>query len=483
MIVFCVMMLLLVVHPAKCSIIVGYHEFSHDPHLVACKQDTIVYRRLKRKRWPHCTTQEFLSGLHSLLAHLEANATIADVQLIVVSANIVPSHLGHQVPFLQTLGPHVVISTGHHRLHALYGFHTSPFKAAVVLVIDGMGQIDFHTLTIWIATAKGLERVSACNHCHVGSWFYHMQMHGNPTIQEVDESAVFHAPDGAYMAKAKNAITEDHKTITEDHKTWSRAVERAGRFLSENPPNSPEKKSALHAALTAVCLDQLIPVVQSHPTVQGLVVSGGVANNTPLMGTFSQKLNLPIWRPSLPGDASLAFGALWSVKPPLARPVVQFTATPLFVPPVLLNWTCENFHNYTLSSWLQRGAVGVWAPGRPIHWRIFSCHPRDIGIPDVLVAATSVHRYFNIMAPVFSPDHAFVLQARKHFTAKHPRVNLAKVAPVELHQDWHVDRLLQAAALACPTPWLLFSTRWTRVAPQFAFRERSLCHKSRHVFT
>ena len=67
--------------------------------------------------------------------------------------------------FLARQGIHVPIEyVDHHESHAAYGYYTSPFNNAAVVVLDSIGEFD--TFTIWHGHGDKIEKRHATRHGH-----------------------------------------------------------------------------------------------------------------------------------------------------------------------------------------------------------------------------------------------------------------------------------------------------------------------------
>ena len=440
------------------QVIIGLHDGNHDATAVASVNGTYRWIRLPCRFCNIYTLQAQISMLLKTLG----DYNLDDVEQVVYSA----SNSEKQV--LSTLKPHfsklnnvgMMLLMQHHRLHALYGYHTSPFSSALIFTVDGCSMYIEQNFMAWIGTQGGkLVPVMTYGTCRIGLWYFvvhEWMLKGVRTsFNDLPLLARTHAPDPGYLKLCVQRI----RNISRGG--WWKPWQSLQKWIAAHPPNSKAKLSAVQTAAEQVLVAAAQDALRRVPAVQldGVSFSGGVAVNPGLVAALSDAVRLPLWVPAAPGDESLSFAAGWSFRKPAHRPAVHF-AKRSAVPQPPGPAQCTAARDGRLEELLAQGAaVGVVASGSEIHTNVpghgtvFSCRPRDAQQIDVIMHDVLVPHYFVTAAPVRSPGHVFLLRTRPNGSLP---IRYLRVAALERGQDGTVDGVLRAAR-ACPSAPLLFA--------------------------
>ena len=466
---------------------------NHDHHMVLAHEGSFLWLHL-----PHCpmkstsepcSTADVMSGVQELFAASRPPLKWTDVRAVVLSVNAQLRHAKLRRHLTQ-LPTNALVSTDHHRHHANYAFYTGPFASAAVVTMDDAGADGRH-FALWRA-ARGARRVEllwSCETCWFGSMYYRLIADWGVSPERVSRASLARAPDAAYLRLVSEFLrTFGPKFLIE--------IGRIGDFYKRHPPDADDRLSAIQTAIEQFVVSELQGHRGAFAGVDGVAFAGGVAANTRLPHAVGEAFRLPVWVPALPGDGSLGFGALWALRAPERRPVVQFSSQRrLGVARARLD--CRPYSAARVQQLLQgREEVAVVGPGdaidgylwqRPAAPRAFigtpgrrtivSCRPivwdgNGTVAPDdqqVLMESPRAAEVFETSVPLYSPTHAFRLPVRPQFRTLLNGTS-AVVAAVERGQDTVVDRLLEAAR-NCEAP-LLFCR---------ALREGDRARGLRHV--
>lgn len=200
---------------------------------------------------------------------------------------------------------------GHHLSHASAGYYTSPFKEALVLVIDAIGEWD--TITLWQGRGTELKLVYKKRYPHSLGLFY-SAMSARLGFRPNDEEYIFMGlssygdPDRFY-----NEIKESFFVGGQGSKfSLKHNLHRGCRWWRPDIVSFEDFKdvaAATQQILEDIIVEMLQTFFREHPT-QNLVYMGGVALNCRLNARLAREFSEKnIWIFPNPGDAGSALGA------------------------------------------------------------------------------------------------------------------------------------------------------------------------------
>jgi carbamoyltransferase len=193
-------------------------------------------------------------------------------------------------------------SFGHHYSHAAAGYYTSPFRDAVIVVLDAIGE--YNTSTIWVGDGSSIKQVYKKNYPFSFGLFYSAftQLVG---LKPNEEEYIFmgmaaYGDANKYYNKVKDYFPEHNKQKYNFHKgitDWGWVTE--------------QDKFDIAAAVQKVYELRLMEFMKMARTLTGkteLVFMGGCAlncsANTRLWDIFDD-----VWIMPNPGDSGSSLGA------------------------------------------------------------------------------------------------------------------------------------------------------------------------------
>jgi carbamoyltransferase len=193
-------------------------------------------------------------------------------------------------------------SFSHHYSHAAAGYYTSPFRDAVIVVLDAIGE--YNTSTIWVGDGSSIKQVYKKNYPFSFGLFYSAftQLVG---LKPNEEEYIFmgmaaYGDANKYYNKVKDYFPEHNKQKYNFHKgitDWGWVTE--------------QDKFDIAAAVQKVYELRLIEFMKMARTITGkteLVFMGGCAlncsANTKLWDIFDD-----VWIMPNPGDSGSSLGA------------------------------------------------------------------------------------------------------------------------------------------------------------------------------
>lgn len=193
-------------------------------------------------------------------------------------------------------------SFSHHYSHAAAGYYTSPFRDAVIVVLDAIGE--YNTSTIWVGDGSSIKQVYKKNYPFSFGLFYSAftQLVG---LKPNEEEYIFmgmaaYGDANKYYNKVKDYFPEHNKQKYNFHKgitDWGWVTE--------------QDKFDIAAAVQKVYELRLVEFMKMARTITGkteLVFMGGCAlncsANTKLWDIFDD-----VWIMPNPGDSGSSLGA------------------------------------------------------------------------------------------------------------------------------------------------------------------------------
>lgn len=211
--------------------------------------------------------------------------------------------------FLQRQGLHVPIEyIDHHHSHAAYGYYSSPYRDAAVVVLDSIGE--FETFTIWHGHGNKLEKKYSQRYPHSIGLFY------SAMTQRCGFKA--NAEEHKLEQLAKKGNWRKHYRLFMEEIIKSRMPFKTRINLHRGcnwwrPELNTEEDMADLAATTQHIFEQTLMCasswIQMHIKTPNIVLVGGCALNK----TAQIKLESvwdDIWVPKNPGDPGSCIGAV-----------------------------------------------------------------------------------------------------------------------------------------------------------------------------
>jgi carbamoyltransferase len=207
--------------------------------------------------------------------------------------------------------------TGHHHSHAAYGYYTSPFDDALVLVIDAIGEWD--TLTLWKAYCESTFKDGTPKYklSKIKKWTYPKSL---GLMYSACTQAFGYKPNQEeYIMMGASALKPENKTVTNKLRDlWNKEFSfHKGVDLDCATDDIPASAQALYEEI----FTEIITEVYNHPDYTGnLVLCGGCALNVKANRLLKMFDNVYI--PCNPGDGGSAVGCV------LARMQTKIDPTP-----------------------------------------------------------------------------------------------------------------------------------------------------------
>ena len=466
--------------PSNLTVVLGYHPMNHDRHMAlwdinrerlwwwrlisstGCTEPRINAHHIEDSTCAGEAVLRFAKSGIEKTKHKMDQLGLVVASLNHMRATYDKQEIQRHAALLQN---DILITTEHHRCHASYAFFSGPFEKAIAVTIDYFGS-DLHHTAIWYAAigAGAPKLLYSCEYC----WFGIMFRRFNP--EEIAWHSITTEPDTKYVQRIRNFLTAlEIPSDPETHRFgWIAADTALSKFFARNGPNTPAKMSGFSHVIVEMITEQVKKFPGYVAKADGLVVGGGVARNSALPYLLGRALNLPVWRPLNPSDATLAIGAAWNVLPP-RRPGVRsvfFTSYGR-----QRGSFCAPYTREKLAEFLRKGPVAILQTDlgqseiAPASHSVVSCtplstarsyhrHPCEV-FQTAIVASDNVTKLFETPIELYSISAAYRLLARDIVQREH-NITLAIVVSLQRGTDPMQDDLLHAAASACKLP-LLFS--------------------------
>jgi len=377
-------------------IILGINETSHDASLSLIKDGKILFaghaeRYSKQKNdWyinDNLINDALSYGTPDVLAYYEK-------PLLKASRLFLKGGSGDWKPKFNIDGiPRKSFS--HHYSHACAGYYTSPFKDAVIVVLDAMGE--YNTSTIWVGQGEKIKLKYKQNYPISFGLFYSAftQLIGLMPNQE------------EYIMMGMAAYGDWKKYYKEIDEYFPKYYSQAYNFhkgiTDWNSPITDQDKFDIAAAVQVVYEQRLIDFMNMAKLITGkknLVFMGGCALNSKA-NTLLWNIFDDIWIMPNPGDAGSSLGAAAA----LYGKHLEWSG-----PYLGHNMDGKYPSNEIVESILKDGIVAV-ASGRAEYGpralgnRSILADPRDPNIKDK-VNLIKQRELFRPFAPVILEEHA-----------------------------------------------------------------------------
>ena len=276
-----------------------------------------------------------LALLRPLLPPHLRDARPHTLSLVSFHGHALPSRPPHTPPLWipavlrAQLQPRLMLDLNHYAAHAALGFHTSPFRRALVVILDGGWCSHF------LFNASGLTRQENCGMTLEVAGAYQtctQTLLWGPTQKWQGVQAMI-----SDMRRFSELATLEPPEVTpEAQKLWRmclrpRTEQRlaAHRAALKAPPR---RRAALAAGVQRLFNDHVVARVAAlwagaggrAAGLDGVVFAGGLAGNTVASTALAEALHpVPVHVPFAPGDAGISLGAAWFLQPPEPRSVWQ----------------------------------------------------------------------------------------------------------------------------------------------------------------
>tara|TARA_Y200000002_G_scaffold94915_3_gene76615 strand:+ start:105 stop:1115 length:1011 start_codon:yes stop_codon:yes gene_type:complete len=204
---------------------------------------------------------------------------------------------------------HVPIEyVNHHESHAAYGYYTSPYRDAAVVVLDSIGE--FETFTIWHGHGGKLEKKYTQNYPHSIGLFY------SAMTQRVGLKA--NAEEHKFEQLAKKGKWRKYYRMFMEELIDTRMPFKTRVNLHRGcnwwrPELNTEQDLADIAATTQHIFEQVLMCasswIQMNINTSNIILVGGCALNKTAVGKLENVWD-DIWVPKNPGDPGSCIGAV-----------------------------------------------------------------------------------------------------------------------------------------------------------------------------
>ncbi|MEK9657767.1 MAG: carbamoyltransferase [bacterium] len=216
--------------------------------------------------------------------------------------------------------------TNHHQSHAASAFYPSPFSAAAVLCMDGVGE--WATTSAWLGKEQNLDLIWQINFPHsIGLLYSAFTYYAGFKVNSGEYKLMGLAPYGKpnyvdtiykYLIDVKEDGSFRLNMKYFDFAIGQRMTNQAFHDLFDGPPRKPEtkigqKEMDLAYSIQQVTQDIVIKLAKTIKKQTGadyLCLAGGVALNCVANGKLlKEKVFKDIWIQPAAGDAGGALGA------------------------------------------------------------------------------------------------------------------------------------------------------------------------------
>jgi carbamoyltransferase len=210
-----------------------------------------------------------------------------------------------------------MVTTGHHHSHAAYGYFTSTFGDADILVIDSIGE--FETLSYWRGEGKKLTKVATNNYPDsVGLWYSAMTQRLGLKPQEHEYILMGMAAAGDKSRLYDLIMNDFFVQLPSKHNFDIVFKENLHRGCQNWRPelNSIQDLADIAAAVQAIyetILAGLLDFTRKSGNKNVVLVGGCALNCAANYQAFHKYEN--VWIPPNPGDAGSSVGAILAHNP------------------------------------------------------------------------------------------------------------------------------------------------------------------------
>lgn len=205
----------------------------------------------------------------------------------------------------------------HHLSHAAAGYYTSPYKDAVILVIDSIGE--WETITIWNGKDGDLKKLWSQHYPHsIGIWYSAMTQRIGLKPQEHEYILMGMAAIGdseKYYDTIKQDFIEKYPDAQNPKTVFKRNCHRG--CLDWRPDlNSVQDYADIAAATQKIyeeIFEEYLKIVHNITGQDNIILMGGCALNC-VANTMASKYFDNVWIMPNPGDAGSSIGCVLAHK-------------------------------------------------------------------------------------------------------------------------------------------------------------------------
>ena len=223
-----------------------------------------------------------------------------------------------------------MLFTTHHQSHAASAFYPSPFKEAVILTVDGVGE--WETASVSIGNGNGIKKISHINFPHslgllYSAFTYYLGFKVNCDEYKVMGLAPYGKPIYADLIFKELIDVKDDGSFRMNMKYFNFGAgltmtgKSFNRLFGHKPRNRKDKMSAFHMDMaksvqqvTEKVMLKITSSLKKQYKTDDLCLAGGVALNCVANGKILKESGFKnIWIQPAAGDAGGALGAALAV--------------------------------------------------------------------------------------------------------------------------------------------------------------------------
>ena len=194
----------------------------------------------------------------------------------------------------------------HHKSHAAAGYYTSPFKEAVVLVIDGIGEWD--VLTIWHGKDENLKKIYSIKYPNSLGLFY-SAMTQHVDLKPCEEEYILMGMSAWGKPIHSDRFYDDLFSKNDLLKLNYNLHKGLGSYGENEDWEQFDIASSAQKVTEDVLKNIFHKCKTLLPRCENMVYMGGVALNCVANSTVASKIYDNIWIMPNPGDAGSSLGA------------------------------------------------------------------------------------------------------------------------------------------------------------------------------
>ena len=193
---------------------------------------------------------------------------------------------------------------GHHESHAAAGYYTSPYKEAIIVVIDAIGEWD--VLSVWKGNGNKLNKIYSTSYPHSLGLFYSAvtkQINLKPCEEEYILMGMSAWGDDKYADQIYSDLFNSNEILSLKYNLHNGLGDYGKNWNIFDFATSTQK-------VTELVLDKIFKFVKKlDSNCENLVYMGGVALNCVANSEIITKYYKNIWIMPNPGDAGSSLGA------------------------------------------------------------------------------------------------------------------------------------------------------------------------------